>query len=223
MADSARELLDRIRREVAGEHGENRFLPLVAAGRVPVGVIGALAAEESRIVPGDWRAFLTLAARAEDPAGRAFFSGLAQGESLALPLLPPLAAAAGLDEHAVRAYRPRPGCQAYAAYVGWLALNARPEVAALAMLTNFAEFGAYCGSLAGALREHYGFADDAVAFFEFFGSPVPELEEQGLAAVQAGLDAGVSFDGAVEIVRLLQGFELLFWNTLAELAGHPAG
>ncbi|MEV0680043.1 transcriptional regulator [Actinosynnema sp. NPDC050436] len=218
MGHSARELLDRIREQVAGDHGVNRFVPLVAAGRVPVPVLGALAAEESRIVPGDWRSFLTLAARADGPAGRGFFTSLSEGEALALPLLAPLAAAAGLDEEAVRDYRPQPGCQAYAAYVAWLALNADPAVAAVAVLTNFAAFGEYCATIAAALRDHYGFDEDARAFFDFFGTPAPELEQQGLAAVQAGIDAGVSFDKAVEHVRLLQGYELMFWNTLADLA-----
>ncbi|MBB5957955.1 thiaminase [Saccharothrix tamanrassetensis] len=221
MAHSAQELLDRIRREVADEHGENRFVPLVAEGTASVASIGALAAEESRIVPADWRSFLTLAARADEPAGRAFFTGLAQGEGLVLPLLTPLAAAAGLDEQAVREYRPEPGCQAYAAYVAWLALNADPAVAAVAILTNFAAFGEYCAAIARGLRTHYGFDDEAVAFFDFFATPAPELEQQGLAAVQAGLDAGVSFDRAVEYVRLLQGYELMFWNTLADSAADP--
>ncbi|CCH31699.1 transcriptional regulator [Actinosynnema sp. NPDC047251] len=218
MAHSAQELLDKIRKEVADEHGVNRFIPLIARGEVPLPVIGALAAEESRIVPADWRSFLTLASRADEPAGRGFFTSLSQGEALALPLLPPLAAAAGFDEVAVRAYRPRPGCQAYAAYVAWLALNAEPAVAAVAMLTNFAAFGEYCAAIAEALREHYGFDEDARAFFDFFGTPAPELAQQGLAAVQAGIDAGVSFRGAVELVRLLQGYELMFWNTLADLS-----
>ncbi|MEU4804077.1 transcriptional regulator [Actinosynnema sp. NPDC023587] len=217
MAHSARELLDRIRAAVADDHGVNRFVPLIAEGAVPVPVIGALAAEESRIVPADWRSFLTLASRADEPAVRGFFTSLSQGEGLALPLLAPLAAAAGFDEAAVRAYRPLPGCQAYAAYVAWLALNADPAVAAVAMLTNFAAFGEYCATIATALRDHYGFDDDARAFFAFFGTPAPELEQQGLAAVQAGIDAGVSFGGAVELVRLLQGYELMFWNTLADL------
>ncbi len=217
MSHSAEKLLEKIRKEVADEHGVNRFVPLVAAGTAPVAAIGALAAEESRIVPADWRSFLTLAAKADQPDGRVFFTSLAQGESLALPMLPPLAAAAGFTEADVRDYRPKPGCQAYAAYVAWLALNVDPAVAAVAMLTNFAAFGEYCAAIAQGLRDHYGFDEEARAFFDFFGTPAPELEQQGLAAVQAGLDAGVSFDRAVEYVRLLQGYELMFWNTLADL------
>jgi hypothetical protein len=219
MVGSAKDLLDTIRRELAAEAGTNRFVPLVAYGTAPLAAIAALAAEEQRIVTSDWRSFLTLAARSPEPAARGFFTGLAQGESLALPMLTPLAAAAGFDEAAVRAYRPQPGCQAYSAYVAWLALNAEPVAAVLAMLVNFATWGEYCATIGQALRKHYGFTDEACGFFDFFATPVPELEEQALAAVQTGLDTGVRLDDARGHGRLLQGYELMFWNTLADAAG----
>jgi hypothetical protein len=214
MTRSAQDLLDTIRRELAPGETANRFVPLVAQGKAPLSAIGALAAEERAIVASDWRSFLTLAARAPEPAARGFFTALAQGESLALPMLTPLAAAAGLDEAAVRAYQPQPGCQAYPAFLAWLALNAEPAAAVLAILANFAAWGGYCATVGVGLREHYGFGDDACAFFDFFATPVPELEEQALAAVQAGLDAGVPLDAARDHGRLLQGYELMFWSTL---------
>jgi len=214
MTRSAPDLLDAIRRDLAPDETENRFVPLVAQGKAPLSAVGALAAEEQRIVASDWRSFLTLAARAPEPAARGFFTGLAQGESLALPMLTPLATAAGLDEAAVRAYRPRPGCQAYPAFLAWLALNADPAAAVLAILANFAAWGGYCATLAAGLREHYGFGDEECAFFDFFAGPAPELEEQALAAVQAALDAGVPLDAARDHGRLLQAYELMFWNTL---------
>jgi hypothetical protein len=213
MTRSASEVLEEIRRELAPEEGQNRFIPLVEHGNAPREAIGALAAEEQRIVMSDWRSFLTLAARAPEPAARGFFTSLAQGEALALPMLTPLAKASGVDS---AGYQPRPGCQAYSAFVAWLALNAEPAAAVLAMLANFSAWGNYCGAIGQALRKHYGFDDEACGFFDFFATPVPELEEQALAAVQAGLDAGVSLDAARDHGRLLQGYELMFWNTLAD-------
>lgn len=213
MTRSAPELLDTIRQELAPDEGANLFVPLVEQGNAPHSAIGVLAAEELRIVASDWRSFLTLAARSPEPAARGFFTGLAQGESLALPMLTPLAAAAGVDADA---HQPQPGCQAYPSFVAWMALNAEPAAAVLAILANFAAWGGYCATIGAALRKHYGFEDQACAFFDFFATPVPELEEQALAAVQAGLDAGVSLDAAREHGRLLQSYELMFWNTLAE-------
>lgn len=214
MTETAQELLTRIRHELAPEQHENRLVPLIADGTAPLEVIGALAAEEHRIVRSDWRSFLTLAARAPEPAGREFFTALAQGEGLAMPTLGALAEACGMDAAAVRDYQTRPGCQSYPAFLAWLALNAEPASAALTILANFAAWGGYCATIATALREHYGFTDEACGFFDFFATPVPELSQQAVAAVQAGLDAGLNLDDAFDNGRLLQAYELQFWNTL---------
>jgi hypothetical protein len=54
-------------------------------------------------------------------------------------------------------------------------------------------------------------------FFDFFGTPSPELEEQAVAAVQAAMDAGrLSEKDARTHARLFQSYELDFWNTLAD-------
>jgi hypothetical protein len=214
---SASELLDSIRRELAPGESENRFVPLVVEGKADRAAVGALAAEQHRIIAADWRSFLTLAARSTEPASREFFSGLAGGEALALAKLKPLAAACGFDEDAIRDHKPRAGCQAYPAYVSWLALNSDPACAVLTLVANFAAWGGYCGAIAQGLREHYGFDDEACGFFDFFATPVPEVEEQALAAVQAGIDAGVDLSPAMEQGTLLQAYELMFWNTLAEV------
>jgi hypothetical protein len=214
MRTSARDVLTDTRNELTPPAGANRLLPLLADGSAPVSVVGALAAEERWIIASDWRAFLTLAANADEPGARQFFSGLAGGEGLALDLLGPLVKACGFDE---TGYEPRAGCQAYAAYVASLALNATPVDAVLALFANFAAFGGYCGEIAKSLRANYGFDDRACAFFDFFATPAPEPEENALAAIQAALDTGWCPDEARRHGRLLLNYELLFWNTLADM------
>jgi hypothetical protein len=210
---SARDVLTATQNELTPSAGANRLLPLLANGTAPLSVLGALAAEERLIIASDWRAFLTLAARASEPGARQFFSGLAGGEGLALDLLGPLTDASGFDADS---YEPQAGCQAYAAYVASLALNAEPVDAVLALFANFAAFGEYCGEIAKSLRTNYGFDDRACAFFDFFATPVPEPEENALAAIQAALDSGWRPDEAQRHGRLLLNYELLFWNTLAD-------
>ena len=56
--------------------------------------------------------------------------------------------------------RPRAGCQAYPAYVAWLALNGESSATAAGIFANFAAFGRYCKDVAAGMRAHYGFADD---------------------------------------------------------------
>ncbi|OLB81877.1 MAG: transcriptional regulator [Actinobacteria bacterium 13_2_20CM_2_71_6] len=218
---TAQELVETVRKELSLDGHENRLVAAVAQGRAPLGAIAALAAEETRIVASDRRSFLLLAARATEPSAVDFFSGLAQGEGMALVTLPALAAAAGLDETGVRAYRVRAGCQAYPAYVAWLAVNGDPVDVILATLANFAAWGDYCAALARALREHYGFDDAACGFFDFFATPAgdagpSELEAQALAAIDARLGTGDPLATGREYGRLLQSYELMFWNTLAD-------
>jgi hypothetical protein len=218
-------ILETVRDQLAPQAGENRLVPLIASGQAPVTAIASLAAEEYHIVASDRRSFLTLAARSASPdpdasaAAAEFFTGLAAGESLAFATIPALAAAAGLDRAALGQYQPLAGCQAYPAYVAWLALNGDPAGVVLAMVANFAAWGGYCATLARALREHYGFDDEACAFFDFFATPAPEVEQQALAVVQAAVDAQESpLNGALRYGRLLQSYELTFWNTLADQA-----
>jgi hypothetical protein len=214
---TASDLLAELREEFLPAPEDNRFVPAVADGKAPLAAVGALAAEQHRIVPSDQRSFLLLAARSVgSPAGE-FFSGLAAGETVARAALPALAAACGLDEAAVRRYQPMPGCQAYPAYVTWLALNADPCDALIALVANFTAFGQYCATLARALREHYGLPGEACAFFDLFATP-PEGEDPNvLAAVEIVQQR--SLDRARDHARLLQSYELLFWNTLAEVSG----
>ncbi len=214
---SARELLESIRAELAPAESENRLVPLIERGAAAPAVFGTIAGEESHIVRSDWRSIHLLASRSDERTAREFFAGLAQGEGLALAKLPALAEAGGMDEEALRAYEPMAGCQAYPAYFAWLALNGEPADVIVAVVANFAAWGDYCGRIATAMREKYGLDDEACGFFDFFATPVPEVVEQAVAAVQAGMDAGRSNEReARRYGRLFQTYELMFWNTIAD-------
>lgn len=217
MTDPARDLLAEARAALAPAEKDNRLVPLIASGAAPRSVFATIAAEERRIVPSDWRSFLILASRCTEPNARELFTGLAAGESLALGKLAGLADATGQDTAALRAYQPEAGCQAYPAYLAWLALFGEPADVVVALIANFAAWGDYCATIATAMREHYGFDDDACAFFDFFATPAPELEEQAVAALTAGMAAGrQDRDEAMTYGRLFQSYELMFWNTIAD-------
>ncbi|MDI6105060.1 hypothetical protein QLQ12_41400 [Actinoplanes sp. NEAU-A12] len=217
MGGDAREALAGVRDALDPAVQENPLVVAVREGRAPLAAVAVFAAEENLIIPSDRRSFLTLAARAGEPAAAGFFAGLAQGENLVLPMVAPLAAAAGMDRAGLAAYEPRAGCQAYPAYVSWLALNAEPAAAALALVANFAAWGGYCAALATGLRQRYGFGDPACAFLDFFAAPAPDLEEQAVTAAQAALDSGVPLDAARRYGRLLHEYETAFWGTLADI------
>lgn len=78
-----------------------------------------------------------------------------------------------------------------------------------------AAWGSYCATLSVALRAEYGFGDEACAFVDFFATPAAELEELAIASIQQALDGGRPVGQGREYGRLLQEYELMFWNTLA--------
>jgi len=194
----------------------HRFLERLWARDVPLERLRALAGEQHAIVSSDRRSFAHLATRF--PAGLAgeFFLGMAESEGLALVKLRGLAAWLSLTDDALGAYEPRPGAQAYPAFVAWLALNGSRADVVLAFLANLAAWGENCGQVAAALREAYGAGDDAVAFFEFFANPPEDFEPRALAVLGEGLAAGDSPVLARWATRLLQAYELSFWDALAE-------
>ncbi|AEW97813.1 MULTISPECIES: hypothetical protein [Streptomycetaceae] len=204
-------------RGLAPDEDANRLVPEFAAGRAPLAALTAFALEQRHIITGDRHAFRHLAReRTGEPAARAFFAALAEGEDLALDHLAALSGTLGLDRAVADDYEPLAGCQAYPAYTAWLALNAEPVDVVVALSANFAAWGGCCAAMGRALRAHYGLPDGACAFFDFFARPDPRLRERSLAAVGEGLAAGRLTGAARRYGRLLQEYELMFWNTLAD-------
>ncbi|MBK6012746.1 transcriptional regulator [Streptomyces sp. MBT53] len=189
--------------------------PLVArieTGAAPIETLATLALEQHRVIPADRRAFLHLAQReTATPEAADFFAFLAEGEAMAGERLIAFAEACGVDEARLRTYEPLAGCQAYPAYVAWLALNADPTDVVAALTSNFAEWGGYCATIAGALREHYAFTEEACGFFDFFAEPAPELELRATAAIRADK---VNESSVTTYSTMLKAYEASFWNTL---------
>ncbi|GGX77920.1 hypothetical protein GCM10010358_35370 [Streptomyces minutiscleroticus] len=216
---TAVELLRTTTGRLAPDPAANRLVPLIARGAARRETLAALALEEREVVAADRRAFLHLAGRPDaGPECAAYFRALAEGEEEAGRRLGPLLTACGADRPgAADAHEPLAGCRAYPAYVAWLALNADPVDVVLALTANFAAWGGYCETVARALRQHYGFDDEACAFFDLFAGPAPDLEHRAQAAVRAGLEAGrVHEDLVHRYGRLLRSYESMFWHTLWE-------
>jgi thiaminase len=216
---SATELVGVARRDLADVEREirsHRFFAALAEGRVPCDGLGEFAGEQYAILSSDRRSFAVLAGRFPQPPPGDLFLTLAVGEGQALGHLVAFAGALGLDEEALRAHEPDPRARAYPAFVAWLALNGSRADVALALLANLAAWGANCAHMARALRERYELDDQAVAFFDFFAQPSADIEQRSLAVLDAGLHAGNSPSRALRAARLLQAYELLFWDAVAE-------
>jgi len=209
----ARELLDRLRRDLAPTEEAIRrhpYLEAVERGRAPVGSLRQLACEQYWIVSSDRRSFAHLASRFPEPPAGDLFLAMAQGEGEALRRLSRLASSLELSARELASFRPAPLCHAYTGYVAWLALNGSRADVAAAFLVNLAAWGASCRRLAEALRPRCD-----VSFFELFATPSPDFEEQALAVVEQGLTSGDAPEGAERAAALLQAYELAFWDGLA--------
>ncbi|MBZ3902062.1 transcriptional regulator [Streptomyces griseiscabiei] len=220
MTRTAGEVLEATAARLAPGPGANPLLPLIASGAAGLDTLAALAMEQRLVIAADLLSFRHLAVRsaAGEPASAPFFEMLAEGEAVAAGRLGALAEACGVDEKRAAAYEPLPGCQAYPSYVARLALGAAPADVVLALSANFASWGGYCATIARALRDRYGFTDEACGFFDFFAEPAPELAERARAALQAALDADrIDEDVADGHGRLLESYESMFWTTLARL------
>jgi hypothetical protein len=70
--------------------------------------------------------------------------------------------------------------------------------------------------MADALRSRYGFSEADVAFFTLFATAPPGFEERAAAVIAEGLAHGVAQAKIRRAASLLQGYELLFWDTMAQ-------
>jgi len=192
------------------------FPTLLAKGRVPRERLIDFATEQVNIVASDRRSFAQMAARYTPPPAGDLFLQLAVGEELALSHLWGFARWLGQEPDDLEQREPSPGGQAYSAFVAWLALNGSTADIALAFLANLAAWGENCRRVAVALREQYGANSEATGFFDFFATPAPGFRDEALTVVGAGLAAGEPPVRARRAARLLQQYELMFWDRMMD-------
>jgi hypothetical protein len=190
------------------------WLAELEAGRISAEGLRAFAGEQLLIIPSDLRSFEMLADRFSGEPGHSYLTGMAAGERAALKALESLSAAVGLNGGARRAYEPIPGCQAYPSYVARLARDGSAAEVAGAFLANLEAWGANCARMHAALRSVYGYADEACTFFALFAGPTTELERVSLEVIDTGLVHGVDPTTIARAARLLQAYELNYWDSL---------
>lgn len=220
----ARRLVSQIRADLAGVEDQIRNVQFVAdveAGTASVEKIAAVVAEEYSIIRSDLNSFRQMAARWDSPQGSHFFGDLAFGEELSQPLVLDFAATVGLTEADLIAYEPRPKGQTYPSRVAWIASNADRASAAASFLVNFGVFGENMARVRDALLNVYGFTPDQIEFFSFFAEPIPGFEDDAIEVIAKGLQEGACPRDVRRSARLLQAYELDFWEAASEAPGSP--
>jgi pyrroloquinoline quinone (PQQ) biosynthesis protein C len=198
------------------------YLQALQAGRISREHLRLFAAQQSYIIESDLRSVALMVARAGTESSRAFFLELLEGERAALGALGAFGEAVGVRRAGTVMDEPLPGAFAYSTFVAWLSLYASEAEFAGALLVNLPVWGANCGRMAAALRSAYGLTDEAVAFFALFATEPPGFAERAAVVIANGLASGVSRGNIRQAASLLQGYELLFWDTMAR-ASVPKG
>jgi hypothetical protein len=211
---SATQLCEKIRADLSGVEERirhHRWVRELEAGWISADALKAFAGEQLQIIPSDLRSFTMLADRFPDEPAHPYLAGMAAGERAALEALEGLAQVIGVDTNA---YEPIAGCQAYPSYVARLARDATPAEVAGAFLVNLEAWGANCARMRDALAGAYYMAAEDLAFFALFAAPTDQLERESLAVIDAGLQQGVAPAAIARAARLLQAYELLYWDSL---------
>ena len=159
----------------------------------------------------------------KDEALPEIFQFLMGGEIYASQLLLNHAKSVGFGddgEESLRKYAVTAKGQGYPSYWARIALAGNRGAGAAACAVNFPAWGGMCAELSESLktRPEYGYdaMDDettssSLAFIDFFGTPIEKLDEMAATVM---MEENVSYSDVTTVVRLLQEYEILFWDAL---------
>ena len=213
----AKALLEGIRQDLQTVTEQLLHHPYVQAleeGKIGREKLRLFAGEQYSIIASDLKSVAYLLSRFGSAPSRDFFLGILQGERAAWDALLALADALGLSEAQLSEHEPLAGAHAYTCYMAWLALYASDAEIAAAYLVNFPAWGQNCGRLSRILKERFGLGEKEVAFFDLFATPPVTFEAGALSIIQQGLDRGIEPNLIQRAARLLQAYELMYWDTL---------
>jgi len=198
------------------------YLDALEAGQVSEDDLRRFAGQQHHIITSDLRAMALVIAKADTAETREFFWGGIQAERMALEALQAFATALAMPVTELKAAEPIPGTFAYSAFIAWLALFGSCAEFAAAFLVNLEAWGGNCARMRQALKGRYQMQDENVVFFELFSSTPPDFQDRALGVIQEGLERGVEPQQIRRAARLLQGYELLYWDTLYQaVTGEP--
>jgi len=217
--DQAHQLVEQLRIELHPIEQQIRNQPYLSAlerGEVSRNNLRAFAGEQYNINQKDILSGAMMLSRfGADPASRKFFQDNVASETTALSLIIIFAKALGMTEQDLKAYEPCALAQAYPSYVASITLHESEAAVAAAFMLNFPVFGENAGRMGAALRSKYGLSKNSTAFFTFFSNLPSNFESDALAVIESGLARGVNVSLIRRTVRLLQAYELLFWQAVA--------
>jgi thiaminase len=217
---NALELVEQIRADLRSINEKilgHPYLSALEQGRLQRDLIRAFAEQQHHIIRSDLRSIALIISRHGTFPSRPFLMNLLQGEAAAMERLHTFAGALSMSDADLERCEPIPAAHAYCSFVAWLALYGSDAELAGAFLINFAAWGTNCGRISRALRDRYGFAEPVLAFFDFFAN-LPPFDQEALNVIQNGLDRGIPARLVHRAARMLQDYELMYWDAIAAVS-----
>ncbi len=205
-------------KEVDGQIRQHRYPVSFREGDLPLEAIVPFLGHQYHIAHSDIQAMALMLNHFSDRPSADFFRGLLEGEFLGLAGIITMGEKLGLSEARLQAMEPRPDGFAYAAYTNWLASKASEATVLTGLLLNFSAWCYNCGQLGTGLREQHGWVRTETAFVDGFAE-LPSFEHVVVPELQQALDHGEPVAPIKRAVRLIQGYELMFWEAMALEAG----
>jgi pyrroloquinoline quinone (PQQ) biosynthesis protein C len=216
----AADLIDRIRKELTPLEAKiirHRYLAAVENGRVSHESLAVFAIQQHHIITSDLRSIAQSLARHGNLSSRAYLLNVLEGENSALEELGKFAKALGITSDTISGSEPLPAAFAYSTFLTWLAMYGSDAELAGALSLNFAAWGTNCATMSSGLKAKYGLQPDAVSFFDLFAN-LPPAGDAAIKVIEGGLDRGVSGQAITRAARMLQSYELMYWDAMAESA-----
>ncbi|MGZ5096241.1 MAG: thiaminase II/PqqC family protein, partial [Burkholderiales bacterium] len=196
------------------------YLKELEQGRIQREQLKIFAGQQHHIISSDLRSIALILSRHGTLPSRKFLMNALQGEASALEALHAFTSALRLTGGDLESIEPLPAAHAYCSFVAWLALYCSDAELTGAFLVNLSAWGANCGRMRKALQEKYGMSQSALAFFDLFAN-MPSFEAEALDIIQSALERGVPARLIHRAARMLQSYELMFWDAMADAAGIP--
>ena len=197
------------------------FFEKVEASKYSKKQMALLPQEEYHIVSSDLISSRHLLERFRTGPSGPFFQNLVENEEFAKRNIVMLAQALGCSPSELEEYEPDPMCQAYPSYFARLALHGSEAEVLVAFASNFSVWWSACKRIAVALESLYGVPKEATAFLNPFNEvPPPDtpFDELTVDALKRGLAQGEKERDIVRVARIIQHYELLFWDALERSA-----
>jgi pyrroloquinoline quinone (PQQ) biosynthesis protein C len=210
LVEEIRSGLARTRRKIL----DHPYLEALERGGVSSERLRGFAGQQYHNLAIGLRSISDLVGRHGHLPSRVFLMNVLQGQSAAKDALSGFAAGLDLTEEHLSSHEPSPEGQAYGHFIAWLGAYGSDAELAAAYLEGAETWAANCGRMSRALKDRYGFDEKSCAFLDLYAAG-DGAEADALPVIQDALNRGIDPRLMFRAARLLQSYELMFWNGMA--------